>query len=122
MKKLFLWIIFITIALFLSMQVSKEIHTKVLFLSDSIKIGILNLNNNISNAITRHFNQAEQIKHLTNELKNKESIQYSYDFRTNKHNELLHTINSYLDFNMPNFNLVSTISYVNIIDYTKLWQ
>ena len=76
MKKLFLWIIFITIALFLSMQVSKEIHTKVLFVSDSIKIGILNLNNNIINAITRHFNQAEQIKHLTNELKNKESIQY----------------------------------------------
>lgn len=74
------------------MQVSKEIHTKVLFLSDSIKIGILNLNNNIINAITRHFNQAEQIKHLTNELKNKESIQYSFDFLTNQHNELLHSI------------------------------
>ena len=121
MKKLFLWIIFITIALFFSMQVSKEIHTKVLFLSDSIKIGILNLNNNIINAITRHFNQAEQIKHLTNELKNKESIQYSFDFLTNQHNELLHSIHSNLDLNLPNFHLVRTISHVNINDYTKIW-
>ena len=66
MKKAFLWIIFLFIALFVSMKISTEVQNKVLFLSDSIKVGILNLNNNAVKIIQRHFNQAEQIKQLSN--------------------------------------------------------
>ena len=60
MKKAFLWIIFLFIALFVSMKISTEVQNKVLFLSDSIKVGILNLNNNAVKIIQRHFNQADR--------------------------------------------------------------
>lgn len=120
MKKLFLWIIFIAIVFFLSMQISKEVHSKVLYLSDGIKTGILNLNQNIINVITRHFDQAEQIKQLTNELKDKEKLQYSLDYLTKEYNQLLYSLHS-LNLNLPNFHLVRTLSYVRLNDYTKVW-
>lgn len=120
MKKLFLWILFIVIIFFLSIQISKEIHSKFLYLSDGIKIGILNLNQNITNAITRHFNQAQQIKHLTNELKEKESLQYALESLKYEHNELLNLLQNN-DFGSPNFHLVRTISYARLNDHTKIW-
>ena len=61
------------------MQVSKEFHAKILYLSDAVKIGILNLNNNFTNIITRYFNQVQKIKDLTNQLADKEKLQYSYE-------------------------------------------
>ncbi len=120
MKKLFLWIIFIATVFFLSMQISKEVHSKILYLSDGIKIGILNLNQNILNVITRHFNQAEQIKHLTNELKNKEGLQYSLNSLKHEHSQLLVSLQTD-NFNLPSFHLVRTLSYVRLNDYTKVW-
>ena len=74
MKKLFLWIIFLAIAFFFSMQISKEFQAKVLYLSDAVKIGILNLNTNVVNSVTRYFNQAEHIKDLSNALHKKENL------------------------------------------------
>ncbi|MDY4426852.1 MAG: rod shape-determining protein MreC [Helicobacter sp.] len=120
MKKLFLWILFILIVFFLSTQVSKGLHSKLLYLSDGVKIGILNLNQNITNIITRHFNQAEQIKHLTNELKNKESLQYSLNSLEHRYNALLELLQA-SNFESPNFHLVRTISYAHLNDYTKVW-
>ena len=79
MKKVFLWIVFIAVTLFVSTKISKEIHSEVLRLSSAIKIGILNINNNIINTITRHFQQAEQIKYLNNELRDKQQIEYFFN-------------------------------------------
>ena len=119
MKKLFLWIIFLAIAFFLSMQISKEFQAKVLYLSDAVKIGILNLNTNVVNIVTRYFNQAEHIKDLSNALHKKENLQYLYDALQNEHNALLEAV----DMKPTTMQVVLSrmISYVEINNYTKIW-
>ena len=119
MKKLFLWIIFLAIAFFLSMQISKEFQAKVLYLSDAVKIGILNLNTNVVNIVTRYFNQAEHIKDLSNALHKKENLQYLYDALQNEHNALLEAVNT--KPTMMQVVLSRMISYVEINNYTKIW-
>ena len=101
------------------MQVSKEFHSKVLYFSDSIKIGILNLNHNFKNITTRYFNQVQQIKNLTNDLEDKEKLQYSYDALKNEHAMLLQALAS--KPSAMQITLSRTISYVEINDYTKVW-
>lgn len=119
MKNLFLWILFLAIAFFISIQVSKEFHAKVLYLSDAVKIGILNLNENFSNIITRYFNQVQQIKDLTNALKDKEKLQYSYDALKMEYNVLLQALES--KPNAMQITLSRVISYVEMNNYTKVW-
>ena len=119
MKKLFLWIIFLAIAFFFSMQISKEFQAKVLYLSDAVKIGILNLNTNVVNIVTRYFNQAEHIKDLSNALHKKENLQYLYDALQNEHNALLEAVNT--KPTMMQVVLSRMISYVEINNYTKIW-
>ena len=119
MKKLFLWIIFLAIAFFLSMQISKEFQAKVLYLSDAVKIGILNLNTNVVNSVTRYFNQAEHIKDLSNALHKKENLQYLYDALQSEHNALLEAVNT--KPTAMQVVLSRMISYVEINNYTKIW-
>ncbi|WDL74587.1 rod shape-determining protein MreC [Helicobacter winghamensis] len=119
MKKLFLWALFLVVAFFIAMQVSKELHSKVLYLSDSIKIGILNLNNNVADIITRHFNQVQQIKELTNALADKEKLQYSYDALKIEHNALLQALE--VKPSVMQIAFTRMISYVEINNYTKVW-
>lgn len=119
MRKLFLWILFLVVSFFVAMQVSKEFHSKVLYFSDSIKIGILNLNHNFKNITTRYFNQVQQIKNLTNDLEDKEKLQYSYDALKNEHAMLLQALAS--KPSAMQITLSRTISYVEINDYTKVW-
>ena len=121
MRKLSLWVLFLSIVLFLSMRLSKEIHAQVLHLSDLVKVGVLNLNNNVANVIIRHFDQAKQIKRLNNDLRDKEQIAYELDFLKSEYNALLSSINTYFDVNIPEIKLARTLSYVNINDYTKVW-
>ena len=119
MKKLFLWILFLLVTFFVALQVSKEFHAKVLYFSDSIKIGILNLNHNVANIITRYFNQVQQIKDLTNALEDKEKLQYSYDALKTEHDALLQALNFKPSAMQITFSRM--ISYVEMNDYTKIW-
>lgn len=119
MKKLFLWIIFLAIAFFFSMQISKEFQAKVLYLSDAVKIGILNLNTNVVNIVTRYFNQAEHIKNLSNALDKKENLQYLYDALQSEHNALLEAVDT--KPTAMQVVLSRMISYVEINNYTKIW-
>ncbi|WP_104722036.1 rod shape-determining protein MreC [Helicobacter mesocricetorum] len=121
MKKVFLWIVFIATILFVSTKVSKEIHSEVLYLGNAIKIGILNINNNIINIITRHFRQAEQIKHLNNELRDKQQIEYFFNALNVEHKQLLESVSSKLSLELPNIHLVRNISYVDMNNYVKIW-
>lgn len=119
MKRLFLWILFLAIAFFLSIQISKEFQAKVLYLSDSVKVGILNLNENFSNIIFRYFNQVQQIKELTNALENKEKLQYSYNALKSEYDALMQTLDT-----KPSsmaITLVRMLSYVEMNNYTKVW-
>lgn len=119
MRRLFLWILFLAIAFFLSIQISKELQAKVLYLSDSVKVGILNLNENFSNIIFRYFNQVQQIKELTNALEDKEKIQYFYNALKSEYDALMQTLDS-----KPNsmaITLARMLSYVEINNYTKVW-
>lgn len=79
MKKVLLWIIFVFVALFVSMKISVEVQNKILFFSDNIKRGFLNLNSNMLKTIQRHFYQAEQIKQLSDSLRDKQQIEYLLD-------------------------------------------
>lgn len=110
---------FLAVAFFISIQISKEFHSKVLYLSDAVKIGILNLNNNFSNIITRYFNQVQQIKNLTNALADKEKLQYSYDALKIEHDTLLQALES--KPSAMQIILTRMISYVEINNYTKVW-
>ena len=101
------------------MQISKEFQAKVLYLSDAVKIGILNLNTNVVNIVTRYFNQAEHIKDLSNALHKKENLQYLYDALQNEHNALLEAVNT--KPTMMQVVLSRMISYVEINNYTKIW-
>ena len=121
MKKLFLWLLVVGIVFFLSMQISTQVHSKVLYISDGVKSAVFNLHNNVVNFITRHFNQASQIKHLTNELKNKEALEYQLKTLSNDYNHLLNTVHSNLTPLTPNLQLVRTISYAKLNDYYKIW-
>lgn len=121
MKKAFLWIIFLFIALFVSMKISTEVQNKVLFLSDSIKVGILNLNNNAVKIIQRHFNQAEQIKQLSNSLRDKQQIEYLLEALKVEHNDLLAFMHSPFAMNIPEISSVRTISFARMNDYKKIW-
>lgn len=121
MRKLFLWVLFLGIVFFLSMQISKEFHAKVLYVSDVVKLGILGLNTNITNAITRHFNQAKQIKELTNTLKSYEVLHYSYEALQSEYNALLDILNTPLEQTPLSITLTRTISYVEINNYSKVW-
>lgn len=121
MKKVFLWIVFIAVTLFVSTKISKEIHSEVLRLSSAIKIGILNINNNIINTITRHFQQAEQIKYLNNELRDKQQIEYFFNALNVEYKELLELVSSRLPIDLPNIHFVRNISYVDMNNYAKIW-
>ena len=101
------------------MQISKEFQAKVLYLSDAVKIGILNLNTNVVNIVTRYFNQAEHIKNLSNVLDKKENLQYLYDALQSEHNALLEAV----DMKPTTMQVVLSrmISYVEINNYTKIW-
>ena len=121
MKKFFLWLLVVGTLFFVSVQVSQEIRSRILYLSDGIKSGIFNLHNNITNLITRHFNQVSQIKFLTNELKDKEVLENQLKALMDDYNDLLYTIQSNLSSHMPKLDLVRTISYVTLNDYNKIW-
>lgn len=94
MRKLFLGIIFLSIALFIAMKISTEVQNKILFLSDGIKTGILNLNNNTLKAIQRHFNQVEQIKQLSNALMEKQQVEYLLEALKVEYDDLLASVDS----------------------------
>lgn len=119
MRKFFLWILFLIVAFFIAMQVSKEFHAKILYLSDAVKIGILNLNNNFTNIITRYFNQVQKIKDLTNQLADKEKLQYSYEALREEYYLLLQALES--QPSAMQIVLSRTISYVEMNNYTKVW-
>ncbi|TLD83566.1 rod shape-determining protein MreC [Helicobacter sp. MIT 11-5569] len=119
MRKLFLWILFLAIVFFLSMQVSKGFQAKILYVSDAIKVGILNLNENFSNTITRHFDQARQIKELTNSLEDKDKLQYAYNALKSEYDALMEALES--KPSPMQITLSRTISYVEMNNYTKIW-
>lgn len=121
MKKLFLWIIFLFIVLFVSMKISTEVQNKILFLSDSIKTGILNLNSNTLKAIQRHFHQVEQIKQLSNSLQEKQQIEYLLEALKVEYNDLLALVDSPLRLNLPELSLVRMLSFVHMNDHKKIW-
>ena len=121
MKKLLLWLICIGVIFFLSTKISTGIQSKVLYISDGVKIGIFNFYSNISNFIKRHFDQAAQIKYLSNELKSKQQAEYSLEALTSEYNQLLNSVQSYLQLDLPEVTLVRTISYIELNDYKKVW-
>lgn len=121
MKKVFLWTIFLFIALFISMKISTEVQNRILSLSDSVKIGILNFNSNILKAIQRHFHQAEQIKQLSDSLRDKQQVEYLLEALKIEYNDLLDSIHSPLRLNMPELTFVRMISFVRMNDYKKIW-
>ncbi|CAM2879392.1 rod shape-determining protein MreC [Helicobacter burdigaliensis] len=121
MKKIFLWFIFLSIVFFISTQVSKEFHSKVLYITQSIKIGFLNLNNNISNVIERHFNQAKQIKELSSEVAKKRALEYSYLSLKEEYKNLLANLQAPIEASFDTAHLVRTISYVKMNDYKRIW-
>lgn len=114
-------IIFLSIALFIAMKISTEVQNKILFLSDGIKTGILNLNNNTLKAIQRHFNQVEQIKQLSNALMEKQQVEYLLEALKVEYDDLLASVDSPLRLNLPNLSLVRMLSFVHMNDYKKIW-
>lgn len=121
MKKIFLWFIFLSIVFFISTQISKEFHSKVLYITQGIKIGFLNLNNNISNILERHFNQAQQIKELSAEVAQKKTIEHAYLALEDEYKKLLANLQAPIEASQNNAYLVRTISYVKMNDYKKIW-
>lgn len=110
---------FLFIALFISMKISTEVQNRILSLSDSVKIGILNFNSNILKAIQRHFHQAEQIKQLSDSLRDKQQVEYLLEALKIEYNDLLDSIHSPLRLNMPELTFVRMISFVRMNDYKK---
>lgn len=120
-QKPLLWLIFLALVFVSSLRLSGEIHPHLLYLSDTIKVGFLNTREGIAHYIHRHFNQADEIQRLTEELKDKEKLQGTIIALDSELKRLLDVFNSRLGIPLPDVRLVRTLSYAEIGDYHKVW-
>lgn len=95
------------------------IKKNVLFVNDFVIENIYTIKEYIGNAVSKHFNQAEQISVLRKRNEELERTSILASTFANELNRLLEDKNSIQYF--PNISLVKAISYVQINDYKKLW-
>ncbi|VEG81437.1 rod shape-determining protein MreC [Wolinella succinogenes] len=120
-KKPLLWLLFLAGVFIGSLKLSGEIHPRLLYLSDAIKVGFLNASEGVIRHARRHFDQVEEIKLLTKELHDKEKLQMTVMALDSELKRLLRFLASNLEVRYPDFKLVRTLSYAEIGDYHKVW-
>lgn len=120
-KKPLLWLLFLTMVFIGSLKLSGEIQPRLLYLSDVIKVGFLNIKEGIVRHIERHFDQSEEIKRLTRELHDKERFRLTMVALDSELERLLEFISSSLEVRHPHLTLTRTLSYAEIGDYYKIW-
>lgn len=103
------------------MKVSSGVQNKILFLSDKINMSFLNLNSSVLERFQLHFNQAEQIKQLSDSLREKQQIEYLLEALKVEYKDLLQSIDSPLSLNLPQISSVRMLSYIHINNYKKIW-
>lgn len=120
-KKPLPWLLFLAGVFIGSLKLSGEIHPRLLYLSDAIKVGFLNASEGVIRHARRHFDQVEEIKLLTKELHDKEKLQMTVMALDSELKRLLRFLASNLEVRYPDFKLVRTLSYAEIGDYHKVW-
>ncbi|MGP1579696.1 MAG: rod shape-determining protein MreC [Wolinella sp.] len=120
-QKSLLWLIFIALVFIISLGLGSEIHPRLLYLSDAMKVGFLNAREGITRSVHRHFDQADEIHRLSEEVKDKEKLQGTIIALDSELKRLLGAFNSRLKVPFPDIHLVRTLSYAEIGDYHKVW-
>lgn len=119
MKRIFLLIVSLFVVFFIAALVSDSVQSRVLYLTDSIKNGILGIGGSFSNTYERHFSQAEHIEKLQDELDKAEQTKAELSALQAQFSSLNETINT--KPSLPHIALAQTISFVSISDYSRVW-
>ena len=114
--------LFILFILFISgaFYISTPLQTILLELNQKIVLTYHDKIDTINNTINEHFLQKEKIQQLTIQLEDYKNSQLLMHQFTSQLNNLLLANKSQLRF-YSNVELVKTISYSNLSDFTKVW-
>jgi len=112
---LFLFFVFIT-----AYKISGHIQNFFLDVTDATKLTYLKTYEYIENSFQKHFNQAETIENLNNEIKTLRKSEILYTYYKNEYKSLAADLNITPDTNTT-VKLSRTISYVTMGNYKKIW-
>lgn len=119
MKRIFLLIVSLFVVFFIAALVSDSLQSRVLYLTDSIKNGFLDIGSGFSNGYERHFSQAEHIEQLQANLDKAEQTKAELSALQAQFSSLNEAINT--KPSLPHIALAQTISFVSINDYNRIW-
>lgn len=119
MKNKIIFILVLAFLVVVSLYYGGVVKRNILFINDFVIGRLYDFKETISDGISRHFNQAEQIALLKERNKDLERNSILAAAFANQLNRLLEDKNSTQYF--PNVSLVRAISYVQMDDYRKVW-
>lgn len=119
MKNRIVFILILAFLVVVSLHYGGLIKKNILFVNDFVVGKLYDLKEYTSEAISKHFNQAEQISSLKEKNKELEHNAILAITLSNELNRLLEDKNSTQYF--PKISLVRAMSYVQMNDYRKVW-
>lgn len=120
-KKPLIWLV-VLVGIFIgSLKLSSSVHSYILYLSDTVKVGFLNFGEGVVRHFRRHFDQVDEIRTLSKELRDKEKLELATMALDSELKRLLRFLASDLDVHYHGMRLVRTLSYAEIGDYYKVW-
>jgi len=119
MKNKILYVLIFAFLVFVSFYYGGLIKKNILLANDFVITKLYDFKDFLSEKISKHFNQAEQISLLKEKNKELERSSILLGTFANELNRLLEDQNSSRYF--PDVSLARVISYVQVNDYNKVW-
>ncbi|KAA6225184.1 MULTISPECIES: rod shape-determining protein MreC [unclassified Campylobacter] len=119
MKNKVIYVLIFAFLVFVSFYYGGLIKKNVLVVNDYVIKSAYDFKDFVSEKISIHFNQIEQIENLKEKNEKLESLGMLVGTLSNEINRLLEDKNS--THFLPNVSLARVISYVQMNDYTKVW-
>ena len=119
MKNKIFYVLILAFLIFVSFYYGGVIKKNVLFVNDFVLKNLYDFKDYLSDAVSKHFDQARQIEILRKQNQELDEIRIVTRIFADNVNKLLEDKNSTQYF--PSIALTRAISYVNISDYKRVW-
>jgi len=119
-KKTLLSVLLVMVVFFISLKLSSKVEDGFLFITDGIKNSVIDGQIFLVDSISRHFDQERQISELKFQSKENERLNLELLDKSVALENMMEELNAPRQ-NKEEYEMIKTISYVNLGDYNKIW-
>lgn len=116
-----LWISIVIVCILFMLEINKGIFTYITLINNFVRENIFTIKDDISLALNKYFNQADEIEMLGNIKLQNECLESKLSALEKENEKLLELLKVNKKPSLPDVFLVKAYSYVNMGKYSQVW-